>query len=121
MLEYGFSRRAICWNALRFVLWSGVFCPEFCIAQQPNQLVPPAPLGTPQVGVGPAANPFGPPPMAIGPAPAPGFFGPAPGPFVFGPPIAQPFGYPPPGYPGAPYMVRRATPFGATGPGPVLV
>lgn len=116
MLEHGFPARSCFWNAIGFLLFTGAFCPQFILAQPVKQIVPPAPLGSPYLPPGPISNPFGPPPMPIGPAPSPIFVGPPPPPYAARPSFAAPYGYPPPGYPGVPYMVRRATPFDATGP-----
>ena len=117
MREYGLSRRAVFWYAAVSVVCSGMFLPELCPAQPPTRIVPPAPLGAPLVPVGPSANPFGPPPMAIGPAPGPVVFGPPPGPIFYGPPLPTGYGppgyplsgYPPVNYPAVPYMARRAS------------
>ena len=88
---------------------------DFCQAQpqaRPGRRMPPAPIGSPNVYIGPVANPFGQPPVPVGPAPAP---------LVpvqeFGPPV----GYPPPvAYSAPPVIVRRATPFDPAAPsGPV--
>lgn len=43
----------------------------WCTAQVGPRRVPPAPIGSPNVTSGPVANPFGPPPVPIGTAPAP--------------------------------------------------
>jgi hypothetical protein len=40
-----------------------------CVAQPPRFLTPPVPLGSPYVITGPVANPYGTPPISIGPAP----------------------------------------------------
>ena len=75
-----------------------------CSAQGPGFLAPPVPLESRNVIVGPVPNPFGTPPMAIGPAPAGYPLYPQ---FV---PVA-PYPQPVVGYPPVAYSVRRPTPF----------
>ena len=74
-----------------------------CVAQPPRFLNPPVPLGYPNVVAGPVANPYGTPPMPIGPAPAG---------YPLYPQFVPAAPYPPPViYPAVPYTVRRPTPF----------
>ena len=79
-----------------------------CFAQTSRRVVPPAPLGSPNVYVGPVANPFGQPPVPLGSVPAPLVpvqeFGPVP---VFPGPVPYPMG---------PVVVRRPTPFDGSVP-----
>jgi len=81
---------------------------ETSFAQPANFLSPPAPLGSPNVVPGPVANPFGQPPMAIGPVPAGYPFYPQ---IVPASPYPPAIVYPAAPYPAAPYTVRRPTPF----------
>ena len=86
----------------------------WCAAQVGPRPIPPAPLGSPNVASGPVANPFGRPPVPIGPAPAPFVpvqeFGPVP---VFVAPIAPPQPM---------IVVRQPSPFdGSPGPRPSTV
>ena len=79
-----------------------LFVGQWCHAQ-PARLMPPAPLGSPNVSVGPVANPFGQAPIPIGPAPAPAPLVPV---QEFVPiPVYPVTVYPPP------VAVRRPTPF----------
>lgn len=71
-------------------------------------LVPPAPLGTPNVTSGPVANPFGTPPVPIGPAPA--LLGPV---QEFGP---VPVFVAPVDFPQRLLVVRRPSPFDGSAP-----
>ena len=74
-----------------------------CFAQPATRRVPPAPLGSPNVPLGPVANPYGTPPVAVGPAPFVTPVIPSAGPPVF---------YPAPAiYPLVPNATRRPTPF----------
>ena len=74
-----------------------------CFAQPPTRRLPPAPLGSPNVPLGPVANPYGTPPVAVGPAPFVTPVIPSAGPPVF---------YPAPAvYPMIPGAPRRPSPF----------
>ena len=112
----GFSRKTVIHPIVAGLVTLSWMCvADDCRAQPPRKFVPPAPLGSQFVPVGPSASPFGSPPMAIGPAPVP---------LAYGPPVLAPPGYPAIVYPAtpypvAPYQVRRPTRFGPATP-PIL-
>lgn len=84
---------------------------ESSFAQARRRPVPPAPLGSPGVYVGPVANPYGQAPVPIAPAPGvPVQAVPVPG-YVTGPVFVAPPAYPPSAVP-----VRRPSPFDPSAP-----
>lgn len=109
MYQRGFIGTLFCamtTSSLRTTTLALTGCAVFtsdAFAQPPVRRIPPAPLGVPNVAVGPTANPYGTPPVAVGPAP-------------MSDPLVSPL--PPPGfsagpgpYPMGPNMMRRPSPF----------
>lgn len=90
-----------CWRGLLVALVL-VLPTATAHAQQNPVLTPPTPIDSPLVAPGPAPNPFGPAPMAIG-TPVLPYSGPQP--FLL-PPNRPPLAYPP-----SPYVFRQPTPF----------
>ncbi len=94
-------------HLLLLVITAWMLIAETGQAQVRPGLIPPAPLGSPAVSTGPIANPFGPPPMAIGPVPPRGQYAYD----VYGRPTFPSWAYPAP-----PYWVWRPTPFDVSAP-----
>ncbi len=117
------------WSNIGLAAVMSIVFATHSLAQSFSQIAPPpVPLGysSPPVVVAPSATAFGPPPMAIGPAPYPSNY-------AYRVPYAQPYGarpyiaaqpysavplaYSSPTYPNNPAWARRSTPFDA-GPNP---
>ena len=104
MFTNGILGKAFCLLPMAVVSWS--LLNMDCLGQPVPRFVPPAPLGAPNVVVGPGTNPFGSQPLAIGPAP-----------LVLNQQIDPRTAFPTPrGYTVAPFQTRRPTPFEAAPP-----
>ena len=107
----GHSTNSAVNHSVLFVVWALVtwVCSDsICLAQADPQFFEPVPLGTPGVSIGPIANPYGIPPVAIGPAPS---FSPLDPDYFPGPRFPSPWYGQPAGYPEFPYAIRQPTPY----------